>query len=86
MLGASAGAPLEFLKLCREFGAGAWMGGTQERAVAGIGRIAWSAVTTGHESVVLFGLFDGAADLRWLNEIARIGEECVTQIHDWASE
>ena len=79
LLGASAGAPIEFVNLCRQFGADVWMGGTQQRHVAGVGRVAWSAVTTGDASVVLFGLYSEAADLPGLSHVALLSEKCVTE-------
>jgi hypothetical protein len=78
MLGASAGAPAEFLYLCRDVGGGPCAAGVQERHVSGLGTLAWSAVTTSGVSVVLFGLYDRRVDLDALNEIARICERCVS--------
>lgn len=78
ILGASAGAPLEFLNLCRDLGEGPSAAGAQERHVAGLGRLAWSTVTSASARVALFGLYHGQANLAVLNEITFIGEKCIS--------
>lgn len=77
VIGASMGAPADFLNLCREIGGGPCASGLQERFVAGTGRLAWAQIAPAM-SAVLFALYEDVADLDLLAKIADVSGKCFT--------
>lgn len=76
IIGSSTGAPTQFWTICREVGEASCPPGVQERLVAGLGRIAWSAVAGG--GVTLFGLYQADVDLETLCEYALMAERSLS--------
>lgn len=76
LVGASAGAPVALVQLCRDLGAAAPAHAPQERRISGIGAIAWVHLPQVQERLVLFGLYSEAADIGALLHLSGLCARC----------
>ena len=77
LIGWSAGAPVEFLSLCRDLSDAPARAGLQERPLSGTGKICWSVIAEGDCIAVVLGLYDRHGDSANLHQLAEIAHKCV---------